>query len=83
MEYTKEIAIQNAIDEANEKYNKGLLISCNYENYDELMSQPCTEDGDRETVYSIASLYSDDVNNDGTWENAILDNLKEVYGSFF
>jgi hypothetical protein len=47
------------------------------------MSDPCTDKGDRETVYSIASLYSDDENNDGSWEGAILDKLKETYESFF
>jgi len=81
--YTKEIAIQNAINEANAKWNSGLLISCNHENYDELMADPSTDDGDRETVYSIVSLYSDDENNDGTWEDAITKKLKETYGSYF
>jgi len=81
--YTKEIAIQNAINEADAKWNNGLLISCNHENYDTLMANPITDEGDRETVYSIASLYSDDENNDGTWEDAILDKLKETYGSYF
>ena len=80
---TKESAIQNAINEADIKWVKGLLISCNHENYDELIGDPFTDDGDRETVYSIASLYSDDENNDGTWEDAILDKLKETHGSYF
>ena len=81
--YTKETAIQNAINEANSKWNNGLLISCNHEKYDELMSDPSTDNGDRETVYSIASLYSDDENDDGTWEDAIIDKLKETYASYF
>lgn len=81
--YTKEIAIQNAINEADKKCSKGLLISCNHKDYDTLMTDPCTNEGDKETVYSIASLYSDDENNDGTWEDAILDSLEETYGSYF
>ena len=81
--YTKEIAIQNAINEADAKWNKGLLISCNHEEYDRLMGDPSTDEGDRETVYSIASLYSDDGNNDGTWEDAILYKLRETYGGYF
>lgn len=81
--YTKEKAIQNAINEADNKWNNGLLINCNDPDYDKLMNDPCTDDGDRETVYSIASLYADDEDDDGTWENAILDKLKETYGSYF
>jgi len=81
--YTKEIAIQNAINEADIKWNNGLLISCNHEEYDSLIADPSTDEGDRETVYSIASLYSDDENNDETWEDAILDKLRETYGSYF
>lgn len=81
--YTKETAIQNAINEADRKWNRGLLISCNHENFDELMDNPSTDNGDREIVYSVASLYSDDENNDGTWEGAILDKLKETYENYF
>jgi hypothetical protein len=81
--YGKEVAVRNASNEANKKRNANLLISCSHKNYDALMSDPCTNEGDRETVYSIALLYSDDKNNDGTWENAILNKLKENYGSYF
>ena len=80
---TKNNAILGATLLANEKWNSGLLISCNHPNYDELMADPSTENGDRETVYSIASLYSDDENNDGSWEDDILKILKETYGSYF
>lgn len=79
----KDTAIRLAVCEADMKWREGLLISCNHPNYDNLMSDPCTDQGDRETVYSITSLYSDDVNNDGSWEGAILDKLKENYESFF
>jgi hypothetical protein len=79
----KERAIRLALNEANDKWSKGLLISCNHINYDELMSNPSTDDGDRETVYSIASLYSDDEDNDGTWEEAILYELHKIYKSYF
>ena len=80
---TKDKAILGASLLANAKWNNGLLISCNHPNYDELMAEPFTDNGDRETVYSIASLYSDDENDDGSWESAILEKLKETYGSYF
>ena len=83
LDNTKEIAIQNAINEADTKWNNGLLISCNHKDYDALMANPSTDEGDRETVYSIASLYSDDENSDGIWEDEILDALKKTYGSYF
>jgi hypothetical protein len=47
------------------------------------MSDPITDIGDRETVYTIASLYGDDVNSDGSWEGAILDKLRETYETYF
>ena len=80
---TKDNAILCATLLADAKWNNGLLISVNHPNYDELMANPFTDNGDRETVYSIASLYSDDENNDSSWEDAILDKLKETYGSYF
>ena len=82
---TKERAIQAALDEADRKWDKGLFIAQNHPDYDNIIGSMCVDgiEGDPETVYSIASLYADDVNNDGTWEDAIEAALMEKYPSYF
>jgi hypothetical protein len=79
----KQEVIDLAVREADRKYNLGLLISTNHPYYEQLMSNPSTVIGERDTVYSIASFYADNSNDDGTWEKAILDKLAETYESFF
>jgi hypothetical protein len=83
MESKKEQAVRLALDEANRKWAKGLFIAQNHPEYDKIMGAAFGNEGDPETVYSIASLYSDNEENDGTWEDAILDALNNEYSGYF
>jgi len=74
--YTLTNAINNATNDAIEKNSNGLLIPS--------VLWDCDKFGDDcETVYSLISLYSDDDNNDGTWEKSIEEALFELFPSHF
>lgn len=79
----KETAVLNALRYARSKENEGLLVNTNDDNSEALMENLSTDEGDRETVFSIISLYSDDVNNDGTWEATIQEGLKQEFPNHF
>ena len=69
-----------AIANTRVKIEQGLMVSCSDPNLDELLEDVSTPKGDRETVYSIASLYSE---GDEYLEVLILDNLEEHFKSYF
>ena len=77
----KEQIIRMAVNHADKQWEKGLLISVNHPNYDELMSDPSTHIGDRDTVYSVASLFNDIATED--IEDEILNALEKKYKSYF
>jgi len=81
METLMNSAIRLAIEYADEKNKKGLLIKLDNPLFIELMTNG-TENGDAETIYSITSLYADNINNDDDWEDKILDALIENYPDF-
>lgn len=83
MESKKEQAVRLALETAHQKWVNGLFIAQNHPEYDEIMGAAFGNEGDPETVYSIASLYSDDKENDGSWEDAILDALNNEYSGYF
>lgn len=63
-----------ALNEALKKKQKGLLFNSGVD-FDQLD----WSNGDPETIYSIASLYSDDENDDGSWNEKIAEFLsKEI-----
>ena len=72
----KEKAIRLALAEAEIKHTEGKLVK-------DQDWVPEIHDNDCETVYSIASLYADQKEDDGTWEDSILYELKKEYESFF
>lgn len=76
--YTVETAIRSALQTAEEKKASGDLYFTGQDDSDHDWSK-----GDPETVHSIISLYSDDENNDGTWEDKIYDALFEAYPEYF
>lgn len=69
-----------ALQHAHNKWKMGLLISLNHPEYDQLMSNPETPSGDRDTVYSIISLFSD---GNEEAEQEITNKLREKYSSYF
>ena len=69
-----------ALDEARIKNGEGLLVSCADPNFDELMDNVSTPDGDRETVYSIISLYGE---GDDECEDTISKELQKLYSDYF
>ncbi len=80
--YTIEQAIANALAFANLKSSKDLLVWANDDNFEEKMLKSYN-DGDPESVYSIINLYSDHINNDGTWEEQLEDALYKEFGMCF
>lgn len=77
--YTIGTAINLALQTAEEKHSKGFL----YKSDDDSQEQHDWSQGDPETVHSIISLYADDENNDGTWEEKISNALEEKYPEYF
>lgn len=75
MEYTVDSAIRLALACA----ENADLINTNLPNSEELQKQ----NEDHETVYSIISLFADDVEDDGTWERKITEAVKEKYPTHF
>lgn len=65
-----EEAVNNAMNYAVRKLKEGLLID------DEMsVGKMDWSAGDPETIHSIVSLYSDDLDNDGSWEVAIYNQI--------
>jgi hypothetical protein len=79
MSYTIQQAISSAIQTAEEKKAKGHL----YKSGDPKEEVHDWSQGDPETVYSIISMYQDDENNDGTWEDKIYSALFEQFPKYF
>ena len=76
--------IEMAIQHADEKWNKGLLIAINHPDYDKIMGNCMVEgvEGDPDTLYSTALLYADSKHDDGVWYDKILDALEKKYPTF-
>lgn len=77
MDYTIDKALVSALNDAQDKADEGKLIPS------ALWKDSIHSDGGFETVYSIISLYSDDENDDGTWEKTIRTELEEIYPTYF
>jgi hypothetical protein len=75
--WTKEQALTLALAEALAKNDKGLLFPAG-----SVFATMDNDKGDPETIYSIASMYSDQPENDGTWEDAIIGLLSEEFPDF-
>jgi len=71
---TKDQVLTLALAEAIARNERGLLYPTGTD-FDQLDWSK----GDPETIYSIASFYADDVYNDGTWEDAIIELLENEY----
>jgi hypothetical protein len=74
--HTLEDAIRQAINEAEDLEEQGLLIPS------DIWEEEIHSDG-YETVYSLISLFSDEEEDDGTWEEKIQAELELVYPTYF
>ena len=80
-----EETIQKAIDFTNKLISKGLLVWHEIPKFDSLEEESawwCTLHGDRETLYSIASLFANE-NHIGFSENEARDILEDVLCEMF
>ncbi len=69
-----EQVVQMSLNEAERKKNKNHLYRTGEDEKHDW------NQGDPETIYSIASLFSQEANNPQEAENAIIEKLVEVYG---
>ena len=72
-----------ALELASQKNLYGLLINTNALDFETQMNRQCTALGDKETVYTIISLYSDDKRNDGSWSEHIHNTLFKFFPEHF
>ncbi|HAV29184.1 MAG TPA: hypothetical protein DCW93_04600 [Saprospirales bacterium] len=68
-------AISSALYYAGDKDRSGLLIKCDDHDFDDIFNIIDSV----ETIYSISSMYADDINADEAWDRDILNALLEVY----
>jgi hypothetical protein len=81
--FTVEQAVQLALNEAENKNKKGLLIPCSEIPEDPEFGFWSTTDGDKESVYSLESLYSQYTVDNEAAANAIHEALLGKYPTYF